>query len=709
MCAGMTAPNSTTLTWLEGEIALIYLGGDDERVISLTDARLTSFQHNLEAVAARPAKGLVISGPSEEMFTVGADINAIGSVNSAALGKKLAQQGQDVFAKIAALKCPSVAAISGPCIGGGCELALACTYRLISDHPSSQIGLPEIKLGIIPGFGGTQRLPRLIGVPRALDIILAGKTLKPKQAKKAGLVDEVCSAENILERAINIARGIKPPERSKPRLLDRILSSTTMTRSIVKRRAKASVQKETKGFYPAPLAALESVFTGLDQGIEVGLDFESSELGRMIVTPQCRALVQLFFLTEAAKGLGKAGKKHLNDLSAMVIGAGAMGAGIASVLAKSGTRVILKDNAEAGLQRGLAQIRQFASKLRYLAPPEQAAILNRVEGTTFDSAAIASVNIVIEAIFEDLNLKTRVLSEIAAKIPESSIIASNTSSLSVSTLAANLPKPGRVLGMHFFNPVDKMPLVEIVRAKQTEDRAIIMVAALATKLGKFPIVVQDVPGFLINRILTPYLNEASFLLAEGYSVEAIDKAATSFGMPMGPLRLLDEVGLDVAAHVSEIMAQGYGERMKAPGHAAIMVQNKRFGKKSGLGFYDFSGDAARVSPDVRDVLKVEAAPKDGGDLSEISDRLVLALINEAVLCLDQGVAGAPGRDAANQINLGSVMGFGFPPFRGGVLFYADQLGSKIVAEKLTKLAQRFERIQVAPGIIERAQRGGGFC
>ena len=709
MCRDMTAANVTTLTWLDGEIALIYLGDEDERVVSLTAERLLSLQHNLDAVAARPARGLVISGPSEEMFTVGADINAIGSVDSAALGKKLAQQGQNVFAKIAALPCPSIAAISGPCIGGGCELALACKYRIISDHVSSQIGLPEIKLGIIPGFGGTQRLPRLIGIPRALDIILAGKTLKPKQAKKARLVDEICLPEAILERALDIARGIKPPQRSKLALVDRLLGATSLTRAFVKRRAKAATLKETKGFYPAPLSALEAVFTGLDCGIEVGLDFESSELGRMIVTPQCRSLVQLFFLTEAAKGLGKAGKKYVSDVSAMVIGAGAMGAGIAGVLAKSGARVILKDNAEAGLQRGLAQIKQFASKLRYLSGPEQAAILNRVEGTTFESAAIASVNIVIEAIFEDLNLKTRVLSDLAAKISDTAIIASNTSSLSVSTLAANLPKSGRVLGMHFFNPVDKMPLVEIIRAKQTDDQAILMVAALATKLGKFPIVVEDVPGFLVNRILTPYLNEASFLLAEGYSVEAIDKAATSFGMPMGPLRLLDEVGLDVASHVSEIMTQGYGERMKAPGHAAILVENKRFGKKSGLGFYDFSGDAPTVSPDVRDVLRLEAPPIEATDLTVLADRLILALINEAVLCLDQGVAGAPGRDAANQINLGSVMGFGFPPFRGGVLFYADQIGSKVVAEKLSKLAQNFARIQVAPGIIERAQRGDRFC
>ena len=705
----MNTPNTTTLAWLEGEIALIQLGTEDERVVSLTAERLLSLEKNLEQIAARGAKGLVISGPSEDMFTVGADINAIGSVDSAALGKKLAQQGQDVFAKIAKLKCPSIAAISGPCVGGGCELALACTYRVISDHAASQIGLPEIKLGIIPGFGGTQRLPRLIGVPRALDIILAGKTLKPKQALKAGLVHAIFTPDEILERAVEVARGLKKLAKPKLPLIDRILSATSLTRAIVKRRAKSAMLRETKGFYPAPLAALEAVFTGLDQGIEVGLDFEASELGRMIVTPECRSLVHLFFLTEAAKGLGKAGKKYIGDVSALVIGAGAMGAGIAAVLAKNGARVILKDNAEAGLQRGLAQIKQFASKQRYLSEPERAAIINRVEGTTFDSAASGSVSIVIEAIFEDLKLKSQVLGAIAGKIPENAIIASNTSSLSVSTLAANLPNPGRVLGMHFFNPVEKMPLVEIIRAKQSEDRAILMVAALATKLGKYPIVVEDIPGFLVNRILTPYLNEASYLLAEGYSIDAIDRAATSFGMPMGPLRLLDEVGLDVASHVSEIMLAGYGSRMQAPGHAKVMVENKRFGKKSGLGFYSFSGDTPTVSPDVRDVLKLDAPQKEVSDLSQLSERLILALINEAVLCLDEGVAGAPGRDAANQIDLGSVMGFGFPPFRGGVLFYADRLGSKTVAEKLCKLAQTLPRIQVAPGIIDRAQRGVGFC
>lgn len=704
----MTA-NHTDLTWLENEIALIHLGADDERVVSLTAQRLDSLESNLTEVASRGAKGLVISGPSTEMFTVGADINAIGSVDSSAVGKKLAQRGQMIFSKIADLKCITIAAISGPCMGGGCELALACDYRIISDDPTSIIGLPEVKLGIIPGFGGTQRLPRLVGLTRALDVILGGKTLKPSQAKKIGLVDEISPAEKILERAVEIANGVKLPNRRKLPLAERILSLNSLTRGFVKRKAKATTLKETKGFYPAPLAAIEAVFTGLDQGLEIGLDFESSELGRMIVTPECRSLVQLFFLTEAAKGLGKAGKKYLGDVSALVIGAGAMGAGIAGVMAKSGARVILKDSVEAGLQRGMAQIKQYVSKMRYLREPEKAAIVNRIEPTTSHSATSESVSIVIEAIFEDLKLKSSVLGEVATKIPENAIIASNTSSLSVSTLAANLPKPSRVLGMHFFNPVEKMPLIEIIRAKQTEDRAILVVAALANKLGKFPIVVEDVPGFLVNRILTPYLNEASFLLQEGYSVESIDRAATSFGMPMGPLRLLDEVGLDVASHVSEIMAQGYGERMQAPGFAKILVENKRFGKKSGLGFYNFSGDAPQVSADVRDVLRFESPAKEVDNLELLTDRLILALINEAVLCLDEGVAGTPGHDAANQINLGSVMGFGFPPFRGGVLFYADQLGSKVVADKLTKLAQAHPRIKVAPGILDRDARGLGFC
>jgi len=693
---------------LESGAALIRLGAPEERVVTLTVERISTLKVLLERFAATPPKGIIITGPGAEMFTAGADINAIASVTDPAVGEKLAREGQRIFDLIENLPCMTVAAISGPCVGGGCELALACKVRICTDLKSTTIGLPEVKLGILPGFGGTQRLPRLIGLPRALDIILAGKTLKAQQALRYGLVNEIVSAQNLLSRAEAIALG-NSEAKSKPLdLKTKLLTFTGIGRGIVRRQAAASVRKESKGFYPAPPAALEATVYGLGHGMKAGLDFEARELGRLVVTPESKSLVNLFFLTEQAKGLGKAGKKAVESINAVVVGAGAMGAGIAGSLARSECSVILKDTSDASLKHGIEHIKNGLAKSKSLTEQERSFILNRIETTSKDSANSANANFAIEAIFEDMELKKKVLGDLSKVVAPEAIIATNTSSLSVSEIAAGIPTPERVVGMHFFNPVEKMPLVEIIRGKQTTDKTALVVAALATKLGKFPIIVNDVPGFLVNRILSPYLNEAAFLVADGYAVQDIDNAALSFGMPMGPVRLLDEIGLDVAAHVSEIMLKGYGARMAGPSYAKALVAAGRKGKKSGGGFYDFQENTASAHPELRKLLGIEK-PTQSGEPQAILDRLLMSLINEAVRCLDEGVAGTPGADAANQIDLGSVMGFGFPPFRGGLLYYADTLGAQKIALTLGDLSRKFgERFAPAHGIAKRAESGGTF-
>lgn len=694
---------------LDSGVAVIRLGSSSERVVTITAERMKSLAEALEQVRIQRPKGLIVTGPSPEMFTAGADINLIRDVTDPAVGEKMARQGQEVFALISALPCPSVAAISGACVGGGCELALACTYRIISDHKNSLIGLPEIKLGILPGFGGTQRLPRLIGLPKALDIILAGKTLRAKQALRYGLVSEVVPHEKLLFRAERMLIADEAPPRPKMKFMDMLMTSNPIGRSIVKKKAAQGIQKETKGFYPAPFAALESACNGLAHGMEEGLKFEAKELGRLIVTPESKSLVRIFFLTEGAKAIGKSAKKAVEHVHAVVIGAGVMGAGIATMLARSDCGVILKDTTDAALQRGLEHIKNSLGKLRYLSDQERSFILNRIEATTKDSSNTGGANIAIEAIFEEMEAKKKVLGEVSRVMPPEAIVASNTSSLSVTEIAEAIENPQRVIGMHFFNPVEKMPLVEIVRAKKTSDKTIAVVAALASKLGKHPIVVADVPGFLVNRILTPYLNEAAYLLDEGYPVELIDKAATTFGMPMGPIRLLDEVGLDVAVHVQDTMVKGYGDRMKSPTFAKMLVDVKRFGRKSGAGFYDFKDKNATVHPELRTLLRLDKPIPSSRDLKPLTDRLILSLINEAVLCLDEGVAGAPGVDAANQIDLGTVMGMGFPPFRGGLMHYADSVGAKSIYDQLVKLEQTHgKRFTAAPGIKARAQNGKHF-
>lgn len=687
-------------------VALIRLGSAEERVVTLTFERLTALKEIFQILLSEKPRGLVITGSGADMFTAGADINSIANVNSADLGERLAREGQAVFDLLASIACTTVAAISGPCVGGGCEMVLACDYRIISDQKSSVIGLPEVKLGILPGFGGTQRLPRLIGLPNALDIILSGKTLRPKQALKNGLVDEVIAFHRLEERAQSLALTASKTKPSKLKFIDKILTFNRFGRDLVKRKALKTIQKETKGFYPAPSSALQATILGLEQGTQLGFKFEAKELGRLIVTPESKSLVRIFFLSEASKAIGKSAKKNVEQVHAVVIGAGIMGAGIAGVMAKSECQVILKDTSDEAVNRGLNQIKTNLGKLKYLSETERSFILNRIEVCSRDSASIGNANLAVEAIFEEMDVKKKVLGEISKLMPEDAIIATNTSSLSVSEIATAIDNPQRVVGMHFFNPVEKMPLLEIIRGSKTSDKTIAVIAALATKLGKFPIVVNDVPGFLVNRILSPYLNEAAFLFSEGFEINDIDQAALDFGMPMGPLRLLDEIGLDVAGHVADVMTKGYGERMKGPGLAKALSQMGRKGRKNSAGFYDFQEKAIVAHPGLHALLGVGSGAPKPGNKKLICDRLIMSLINEAVRCLDEGVAGAPGKEAIDQIDLGTVMGIGFPPFRGGLLYYANTLGLKHIASTLNNFEKEYGlRFKAADGILKRADRG----
>jgi 3-hydroxyacyl-CoA dehydrogenase/enoyl-CoA hydratase/3-hydroxybutyryl-CoA epimerase len=663
-------------------LAIITLGAPEERAITLTPSRLGSFTDALKEVRDAKVKGLVIRSPSLDSFCVGADISLIQSVTEPSKGAALATEGQDAYNLLEDLPCTTVAAIGGPCVGGGCEMVLACDYRVASDAKATSIGLPETKLGILPGFGGTYRLPRLVGLPKALDIILAGKTLRAQQALKAGLVDVVVRPEDLIQQAEQIALGIRKPKRRKLRLIDRLLSNNPLGRCLVKKQAHKATAKQTKGFYPAPPKALDLAADGLGRGRTDGLALEAVELGNLIVTPESKSLVHLFFLTEASKSLGKGARKQIEGAHGLVVGAGVMGAGIAGALARSGHQVIVKDTSDASLQRGKDHTAKELSKLRYLSSFERAAIANRIDWIQFSSPTIARTGIAIEAVFEDMTLKKKIFSDLASKVSSDCILATNTSSLSVTEMAGAIDGPERFIGMHFFNPVEKMPLVEIIRGEKTSEETIAKVSAFATEMGKFPIVVNDVPGFLINRILIPYLNEAVYLLQEGHAIEDIDRAALHFGMPMGPIRLLDEVGLDVAAHVSKVMIAGYGERMAVPPFAEKLLTLDRKGRKNGRGFYDYTGKESTPWRGLREALDLPRAPSTPLAQSEITERLIYHLVNEAMKCLNQGVAGSDHELAKKQIDLGTVMGIGFPPFRGGVLYYAEQKGLSYIREKL---------------------------
>jgi 3-hydroxyacyl-CoA dehydrogenase/enoyl-CoA hydratase/3-hydroxybutyryl-CoA epimerase len=690
-------------------VATITLGAPDERAITLTPARLRSFVEAIHYVRSSPARGLVIRAPSVESFCVGADISLIQSVTDPTRGAELAAEGQRAYDLLEDLPIATVAAIGGPCVGGGCEMVLACKHRIISDSPSSAIGLPETKLGILPGFGGTYRMPRVVGLPKALDIILAGKTLKAQQALKASLVDEIVSPDKLEERAEQIARGEKVPRRRPLSLTERLLTSNPLGRSLVRRNASRALMKQTKGFYPAPPRALDLAIAGLSRSRLDGMAHEAQALGKLIVTPESKALVHLFFLTEASKGLGKRSKEEIKGAYSLVVGAGTMGAGIAGALARASHQVIVKDTSEGALKRGKDHLAKEFGKLRYLSSFERAAALNRIDWLQFPSDTIGRSDVVIEAVFEDMALKKRIFSDLAARVSHECILASNTSSLSVTEMAKGLPHPERCIGMHFFNPVEKMPLVEIIRGHQTSEETISKIAALTTEIGKFPIVVNDVPGFLVNRILIPYLNEAVFLLQEGYSIEEIDGAALDFGMPMGPIRLLDEVGLDVAAHVSKIMVAGYGDRMAVPAFAETLMNLGRKGRKSNAGFFDYKGKSSQPWEGLRQALGLPQSPAHRLTRAEITERLIVHLVNEAMKCLHENVAGEDKELAKKQIDLGTVMGIGFPPFRGGVLYYAEQRGLDAIRGRLVdfegRYGSRYTPFEADPGTLSPVVEG----
>jgi 3-hydroxyacyl-CoA dehydrogenase/enoyl-CoA hydratase/3-hydroxybutyryl-CoA epimerase len=436
---------------------------------------------------------------------------------------------------------------------------------------------------------------------------------------------------------------------------------------------------------------------------------EAQALGKLIVTPESKALVHLFFLTEASKGLGKRSKEEIKGAYSLVVGAGTMGAGIAGALARASHQVIVKDTSEGALKRGKDHLAKEFGKLRYLSSFERAAALNRIDWLQFPSDTIGRSDVVIEAVFEDMALKKRIFSDLAARVSHECILASNTSSLSVTEMAKGLPHPERCIGMHFFNPVEKMPLVEIIRGHQTSEETISKIAALTTEIGKFPIVVNDVPGFLVNRILIPYLNEAVFLLQEGYSIEEIDGAALDFGMPMGPIRLLDEVGLDVAAHVSKIMVAGYGDRMAVPAFAETLMNLGRKGRKSNAGFFDYKGKSSQPWEGLRQALGLPQSPAHRLTRAEITERLIVHLVNEAMKCLHENVAGEDKELAKKQIDLGTVMGIGFPPFRGGVLYYAEQRGLDAIRGRLVdfegRYGSRYTPFEADPGTLSPVVEG----
>lgn len=709
------APAARVHLELAGDIAIVRLDEAKASIPVLSEERMRSLRETLESLRGRSDISVVIFLGTENGFCAGADIKLIKSISNMERGTELARMGQETFQMLAALPMKTVAAIHGACVGGGCELALACDFRVATDASATRVGLPEVNIGIIPGFGGTQRLPRLIGLPQALDIILNGKMLSASRAQRAGLLDYVLAVgaygadtgqalAKLIDVARDIALGRVLSSRRSLRLVDRFVTFTSVGRGFVERKAQAKLQKNAR-WYPAPKRALQAALEGLTRGEAAGLAAEAQAIGELIVSSVSKALVHVYLLSENAKSLGRAVKGDVSDWEIGVIGAGVMGSGVASTCLQRGFRVKVSDPQEQARARCRAHVESQLQKRRDFSAEKREEVAARLS-LEERVEALAKSKIIIEAAVENMVLKQEIFGRCSQVVADDAVLASNTSSLSVTEIARGCKLPERVIGMHFFNPVEKMLLVEVIRGKETDEKTTLYVSRLATALGKFPVVVEDVPGFLVNRILTPYLVESAHLLQEGYSIATIDTAATEFGMPMGPLRLLDEVGLDVAGKVAEVLEAAYGKRMSGPHYAKTLAAAGRLGKKSGKGFYDYAGGKESADGSIGKVLGV-SAPEPGAE--DVQDRLILVLVNEAIRCLDEGVAGRPGADAAGQIDLASVMGFGFPPFIGGVLRYAESIGVEALRNRLTELAQRYgERFSPWEGIVRRAQQQRSF-
>ncbi|MDP2715897.1 fatty acid oxidation complex subunit alpha FadJ [Rheinheimera sp.] len=665
----------------------------------------------LEIKANTALKGLVFISGKPDSFIAGADISMLDGCKTADEATAIGRMGQQMFDQLEQLPIPLVAAIHGPCLGGGLELAMACHARVASSDNKTVLGLPEVQLGLLPGSGGTQRLPRLVGLQKALDMILTGKQLRAAQAKKAGLLDEVVPNSILLEAAVKRALKGKPQrEQPKLNLVGTALERTAVGRNVLFSQARKQTLKKTHGNYPAPLKILDVIKTGVDDGIRAGLEAEAKAFGELCMTKKSAALRSLFFATTQMKKESGAGETKPNRVrKAAVLGGGLMGGGIANVTAtKAGIPVRIKDINAQGISNALKysySLLEKKFKRRFISKAEMQKQLLLITGTT-DYSGFHDADIVVEAVFEDLALKQQMVADIEQHCSEATVFASNTSSLPIGQIAAKAARPQNVIGLHYFSPVDKMPLVEVIAHETTSAQTIATTVAFARKQGKTPIVVKDGAGFYVNRILALYMNEAANILLEGEPVEKIDKALVKFGFPVGPVTLLDEVGIDVGAKISPVLATELGERFVAPAAFDKLLADGRKGKKTEKGFYRYGKNVKKgqkvVDESVYTVLGVTPAPRLNQD--EISSRCMVQMLNEAVRCLDEGII-ASARDG----DIGAIFGIGFPPFLGGPFRYIDQLGAANLVAQLRNLQSRFgERFAPATLLVSMAEQQQKF-
>lgn len=705
-------------------VAVLTYDVPGESVNTLQTATIPAFNVALDRIESDPAiRAVVLISGKPDSFVVGANLDMLKAIRTASDAEALSREGHQGFARIAASKKPFVAAVHGPALGGGFELALACHARVCTDDKKTMFGFPEVQLGLLPGANGLQRFARLVGLQAALDHGLTGKNMRAKKARTSGVVDEVVAPALLLEVAAKHARQLADKPRKPLSFVDRLrgkptpealqtlaLEDNPLGRRVLFRQARKLTQKKTKGHYPAAYAIIDVLETFGAKGFDASAEVEARAFGELVVSETAKQLMSIFFATQELKKDRGADSKPREVEKIGMIGAGLMGAGIAYATANAGVAVRLKDKDDASLGRGLSYVDKLLAervKRRALTRLERDQIFARVTGTT-SYEGFGRCEVIVEAVFEDLALKQRVLREVEEK--SEGIFASNTSSIPIAQIAEGAKRPQNVIGMHYFSPVEKMPLLEVIRHKGTSDETVATAVALGKKQGKTVIVVNDGPGFYTTRVLAPYMNEAAYLLSEGVAIEAIDDALVDWGFPVGPMTLLDEVGMDVGAHVGKVLFDAFGARMTPPPGMEKLVASGRAGRKNkkGLYLYDEKGNRVRDKKtrgvDTSVYRELGVAPNAKVPPEEIQMRLALAFVNEAARCLGEGIL-----RTARDGDIGAIFGLGFPPFRGGPFRYMDSIGAAEILRRTEGYRSRFgERFTPAPALVEVAKRSGRF-
>jgi len=690
-------------------VAVVLLNTPGEKVNKLNEQLIDEFSGFLDKLETDDSLigALLVSG-KENNFIAGADIEMFKTRTTADELSELSRTGQRILNRVESLGKPVVVGIHGSCMGGGTELALACDYRIVSDHSSTKIGLPEVKLGLLPGMGGTQRLPRLIGIQKALTYMLTGKNMYSYQAGKTGFADELVhqhAVETAGIKAVHKLAGQKTNQPDKRGFAEKLLEGNPVGRAVIFKQARKKTRGQTKGNYPAPMKIIDSVEYGLKNGLEKGLNYESELFGELAVTPESRALVQLFFaMNGAKKNPYKESAKKVNNIG--VLGAGLMGSGIAEVSMDHSYNVWLKDQSVEDALKGKETITENLNQkvnkhiLSSFEKDEKLSLVHPTE--SYDG--FEKMDLVIEAVFEDLTLKQSIVNEVEKAGSESIIFASNTSSLPITDIAKNAGRPENILGMHYFSPVQKMPLLEIIKTEKTSEEVLATAYGVGLNQGKTVIVVNDGPGFYTTRILAPFMNEALLLLEEGVSIDQLDRAMKQFGFPVGPAALFDEVGIDVGAHVAGVLSDTFEQRgAKTSKKAAELVEAGYKGRKNGRGFYKYADGEKKVANQEIYSFFGGTSRKEMDD-SDIQHRLTLMMVNEAIYCLQENILLSP-----TDGDLGAILGLGFPPFTGGPFRYADSRGAKELVDQMNGFAEKFgKRFKPAGLLVEKSKSSSAF-